>query len=195
MAARTAEYSRRTGETSVRLTLTLDGEGKADIDTGIGFADHMLNLLTFWGGFDLTLNCSGDLEVDAHHTLEDVGICLGQALLNALGDRKGIRRVGFAKVPMDEARAEVVVDLSGRPYLVYDDPCLPAVIAGEEKDVWREFFKSVAFWARMNLHIRYEFGSNGHHLLESAFKGLGMALREAVEVRGSVVPSTKGSLD
>ncbi len=188
-------YSRETRETRVAVEIELDGSGAAVVDTGFGFADHMLTLLAFWAGFDLKLTCRGDLEVDAHHSLEDAAICLGEALRQALGDRVGIARVGQAKVPMDEALCEVVVDLSGRPYLVYREEVLPPVIAGEEKDLWREFFKSLAVSARMNLHIHYEYGQNGHHLVEAAFKALGLALRRATAAEGARVPSTKGSLD
>lgn len=195
MSKREASIERTTKETDIRLKLVVDGQGRTEVDTGVGFADHMLDLMSFWGGFDLDLSCKGDLEIDSHHTLEDLALCLGQALADALGDRKGINRVGFAKVPMDEALAEVVVDLSGRPYLVYDDCLLPDIIAGDEKDVWREFFKSLAFRAGMNLHIKYEYGQNGHHLLEAAFKALGMALGHAVTVGRKGVSSTKGSLD
>jgi imidazoleglycerol-phosphate dehydratase len=196
MTERFGAYSRETGETRVAVEITLDGTGAIAVDTGFGFADHMLHLLAFWAGFDLKLTCRGDLEVDAHHSLEDVAICLGEAFRQALGDRAGIDRVGLAKVPMDEALVEVVVDLSGRPYLVYREDVLPPVIAGEEKDLWREFFKSLAYCARMNLHIHYEYGQNGHHLVEAAFKALGLALRRATAVHGSTkVPSTKGSLD
>lgn len=196
MAGRFGAYSRETGETRVAVEIELDGAGMAAIDTGFGFADHMLNLFAFWAGFDLKLTCRGDLEVDAHHSLEDVAICLGEAFRQALGDRVGIDRVGMAKVPMDEALCEVVADLSGRPYLVYRENVLPPVIAGEEKDLWREFFKSLAVSARMNLHIHYEYGQNGHHLVEAAFKALGLALRRATAIHGSSrVPSTKGSLD
>jgi len=195
VAQRTAKITRTTKETDIRAELSLDGAGKCSIATGLGFADHMLTLMTFWAGFDLTLTCKGDLEVDAHHSLEDIGLCLGQVLAEALGDKAGIARVASAKVPMDEALAEVVVDLSGRPYLVYADELLPALVAGEEKDVWREFFKSLAQRAGMNLHIRYEYGKNGHHLLEAAFKALGLALRQAVQVCRAGATSTKGSVD
>jgi len=192
---RKAKVERATRETDIRLSLALDGQGKAAVQTGIGFADHMLTLLAFWAGWDLRLACKGDIEVDAHHSLEDVGLALGQALKDALGDKQGIRRVGFARVPMDESLAEVTLDLSGRPYLVYLDKPLPLSIAGHEKDVWREFFKSLAFKAGMNLHIRFEYGKNGHHLLEAAFKALGLALASAVEPARAGVSSTKGSLD
>jgi len=195
VAQRTSSLSRTTRETDIRVALALEGTGQADIKTGLGFADHMLTLMAFWAGFDLTVSCKGDLHIDAHHSLEDIGLTLGQALAEALGDKAGIARVADAKVPMDEALASVVLDLSGRPYLVYCDDLLPALIAGEEKDVWREFFKSLAQRAGMNLHIRYEYGQNGHHLLEAAFKALGLALRQAVQVCRSGAPSTKGSVD
>ncbi len=191
---RKATVSRTTKETDIRLELVLDGQGTAQVDTGVGFADHMLTLLAFWAGFDLTVSCKGDLHIDSHHTLEDIGLCLGQALAEALGGKQGINRVGFARFPLDEALSEVVVDLSGRPYLVYEDAVLPDVVAGEEKDVWREFFKSLANKCQMNLHVRMLYGKNGHHLLESAFKALGVALRQAVSLQRSGVPSTKGSL-
>jgi len=190
---RKAMAERTTRETSIALELVLDGSGTANIQTGLGFADHMLHLLSFWADFDLNLKCSGDLHIDAHHSLEDVGLTLGKALMDALGDKAGIVRLGSAVVPMDEALVEVVVDLSGRPYLVYADDPLPAVIAGEEKDIWREFFKSLAQEARMNLHVQYRYGRNGHHLVEGAFKALGMALRQAVSRTRTGVPSTKGS--
>ena len=193
--ARTARYERATKETAIKVELNLDGSGTTEIATGMGFADHMLTLFAFWAGMDLTLSCRGDLEVDAHHSLEDVGLCLGQALADALGDKRGIARVGNARVPMDEALTEVCIDISGRPYLVYEDGVVPAIIAGEEKDVWREFFKSVAQRAGMNLHVNFLYGRNGHHLLESAFKGFGLALRQAADQGREGVLSTKGSLD
>jgi imidazoleglycerol-phosphate dehydratase len=195
MQKREAKLTRTTRETDIRICLLLDGQGRAEISTGYGFADHMLTLLAFWAGFDLELSCQGDLHIDAHHSIEDVGLCLGQVLADALGDKAGIERIGWAKVPMDEALAEAVVDLSGRAYLVYSDDLLPAVIAGEEKDLWREFFKSLAFRAGMNLHLRYEHGLNGHHLLEAAFKATGLALKRAVALTRQGVTSTKGSLD
>jgi imidazoleglycerol-phosphate dehydratase len=193
---RSASVARETKETKINLTLCLDGAGDVQVHTGFGMADHMLGLLAFWAGFDLDLNCRGDLYVDAHHTVEDVALCLGQALDAALGDRKGIARAGYAKVPMDEALAEVCVDLSGRAFLVFRGrEFLPPVIAGEESDLWRECFKSLAGGAKMNLHITLEYGSNGHHLLESACKGLGLALRAAVARTRGTILSTKGRLD
>lgn len=193
---RQARIQRTTSETDITLALTLDGTGDVSVKTGYGFADHMITLLAFWAGFDLYVECRGDLEVDAHHTVEDVSLCFGQALFEALGDRKGIKRVGNAKVPMDESIADVAIDLSGRPFLVFrGEDLLPATIAGEERALWHEFFKSFVAGARMNLHISFIYGANGHHLLESACKGLGLALRSAVARSGSAIPSTKGRLD
>lgn len=195
MGKRMAVVDRTTNETDIKLKLTLEGQGNVNVKTGIGFADHMLHLCAFWAGFDLDLTCKGDLEIDTHHSLEDIGLCLGQALSDALGDKQGIVRVASAKVPMDEAMAEVVIDISGRPYIVYDDVLLPDIIAGDEKDVWREFLKSFAYKAGMNLHVNFAYGQNGHHLLEAAFKALGLALAQAVQIGRKGVSSTKGSLD
>lgn len=194
--ARRADFSRRTAETEVRASLALDGTGQTDIRSGIGLLDHLLALTMFWADMDLKLNCKGDLEVDAHHSAEDTGLALGTALREALGDKAGIARVGNGRVPMDEALADVVLDLSGRPWLEWrGDELLPPVIAGEEKDLWREFYKSLASAARCNLHISFVYGKNGHHLLESAAKGLGLALGQAVRLRGTNIRSTKGGLD
>lgn len=193
---RRAQVTRTTKETAIELNLCLDGTGDVIVDTGFGMADHMLTLLCFWAGFDCRISCRGDLHVDAHHTVEDVALCLGQALDRALGDRKGIARTAGARVPMDEALADVCLDLSGRSFLVFrGQELLPPLIAGEENDLWRECFKSLAGGAKMNLHIRMEYGTNGHHLLESAFKGLGLALRAAVTRNRDTLLSTKGSLD
>ena len=193
---RSSQLSRSTGETSVRLDLTLDGTGQCTISTGFGMLDHMLTLMAFWAGFDLSLVCSGDMHVDAHHTTEDVALCLGKALREALGDRKGIARAGWAKVPMDEALADVAIDLSGRPWLEFrGDDLLPPVMSGEEKDVWREFYKALASSAQCNIHISFQYGKNGHHLLESAAKGMGLAMAQAVRCSDDRMPSTKGSLD
>lgn len=193
---RQATYQRKSNETGIELTVALDGSGRTDIRTGIGMFDHMLELLAFWSGMDLTLRCTGDIHVDAHHSMEDTGLALGQGLLAALGDRQGIERVGFGRVPMDEALAEASMDISGRPWLVWrGDELLPPVIAHEEKDVWREFYKAFASSARLNLHISFLYGKNGHHLLESAAKGTGMALRQAVTRNQKGIRSTKGKLD
>ena len=195
-APRTSTQERKSAETDIRLSLNIDGQGKTDVKTGFGMLDHMLTLTAFWAGMDLHLVCEGDMEVDAHHTTEDVGLLFGKALLEALGDKAGIARVGYGRVPMDEALAEVTVDLSGRPWLEWrGGELLPPVLAGEEKDLWREFYKAVASSARCNVHVEFRYGQNGHHLLESAAKGLGLALAQAVRRNGTTIRSTKGGLD
>jgi imidazoleglycerol-phosphate dehydratase len=196
MNSRNATVFRETRETSIRLDLNLNGSGSVAVNTGFGLADHMIGLTAFWAGFDLTLTCQGDLHIDAHHTVEDAGLCLGQALAEALGDRWGIARVGWARVPMDEAIADVSIDLSGRPWLEWrGSELLPPVLAGQESDVWREFWKSFSSSARLNLHIFFLYGKNGHHLLESAFKGVGLALCAAVRLDRDGLLSTKARLD
>ena len=195
-AIRQASHSRTSTETRISLELRLDGSGTTDIKTGFGLLDHMLTLTMFWAGMDLHLRCEGDLHIDAHHSAEDIGIVLGRALEQALGDKAGIARVGYGRVPMDEALAEVTLDLSGRPWLEWrGDELLPPILAGQEKDLWREFYKALASSARCNLHVAFLYGKNGHHLLESAAKGLGLALRQAVQIEGTRVRSTKGGLD
>ena len=195
-APRSATRRRASAETDIQLALTLDGQGRTNVKTGFGMLDHMLTLTAFWADMDLSLTCTGDLQVDAHHTVEDVGLTLGAALLEALGDRKGIARTGYGRVPMDEALAEVTVDLSGRSWLEWrGDDLLPPLLAGEEKDLWREFYKALAGGARCNLHVEFRYGKNGHHLLESAAKGLGIALAQAVRRHGTTIRSTKGGLD
>ncbi|OUO54004.1 imidazoleglycerol-phosphate dehydratase [Desulfovibrio sp. An276] len=196
MEKRCATAERCSKETKIEVSLCLDGEGRIDVATGFGMLDHMLTLTFFWAGMDLTLRCKGDLEVDAHHTVEDCALVIGEAMQKALGDRAGIARVGYGRVPMDEALAEVTVDISGRPYTVWlGDDILPPVMAGEERDVWREWYKTLANTVRMNLHVSFLYGKNGHHLLESAAKGLGLALSQAVAKSGTAIRSTKGNLD
>ncbi len=193
---RKAQYKRETKETNIKLSLNIDGEGKSEISSGFGLLDHFLTLLTFWAQFDLELECKGDTYIDNHHSAEDIGISLGTALIQAMGDRKGIKRVAFAKVPMDEALTEVCIDLSGRPWLEWRDAdLLPPVLANEEIDIWREFYKSLAFSGKFNLHINFCYGKNGHHLLESVAKGLGLALKEALTIEGNRISSTKGHLE
>ena len=195
-APRTSTQERKSAETDIRLELNLDGQGITDVKTGFGLLDHMRTLTAIWAGMDLRLVCEGDMEVDAHHTTEDVGLLFGKALLEALGDRAGIARVGYGRVPMDEALAEATVDLSGRPWLEWrGGELLPPVLAGEEKDLWREYYKAIASSARCNLHVEFRYGQNGHHLLESAAKGLGLALAQAVRRNGTTIRSTKGGLD
>jgi imidazoleglycerol-phosphate dehydratase len=196
MNARSANLTRTTNETDISLHLNLDGAGVTDIATGIGLLDHLLTLTAFWAGFDLRLRCAGDAHIDGHHSAEDIGLVLGQALCEALGDKAGIERVGFARVPMDEALADVCIDLSGRGWLEWrGEELLPPVLCGEERDMWREHYKALASAARMNLHISLLYGKNGHHLLESAAKGLGLALSQAARRSGRMARSTKGRLD
>jgi imidazoleglycerol-phosphate dehydratase len=193
--SRPAEINRETKETNVRLRLDLDG-GEAKVSTGVGFLDHMLELLARHGGLGLELDATGDLQTGAHHTTEDVGICLGQAIDEALADRAGIRRYGSALVAMDEALGECAIDISGRPFLAFDAE-LPAVtIAGFDTELTEEFFRSVSNSAKITLHIWVRSGSNAHHMIEASFKAFARALRQAVSIdpEESGVPSTKGTL-
>ena len=193
---RKAEIERKTKETQIQIFLDVDGTGKQEISTGIGFLDHMLTLFSAHGFFDLTVNARGDLEVDAHHTVEDVGLVLGEALSQALGDRQGIVRYGQAAVPMDEALATVTVDLSNRPYIVYNVPETTGTKGGFDTGLAKEFFRALANKAGMNLHINVAYGENEHHILEAVFKALARALDRAAgfDRRISGVRSTKGSL-
>jgi imidazoleglycerol-phosphate dehydratase len=195
---RTAQISRKTGETDVSLTLGLDGTGAGTRHTGVGFLDHMLDLLARHGRLDLEVSVAGDLQTGSHHTVEDTGIVLGQALDRALGDRRGIFRYGHAVVPMDEARAACSLDISGRPLTVLEGfERLPAGdIAGFEHEAAEEFFRAVASAGRLTLHVELEAGTNAHHMIEACFKAVARALRAAVAVdpTESGVPSTKGTL-
>jgi imidazoleglycerol-phosphate dehydratase len=193
---RTAEIERRTGETEVRVSLALDGSGAGERDTGVGFFDHMLDLLARDGHFDLIIEARGDLETGAHHTVEDVGICIGQALDAALGDRAGISRYGQATVPMDESRASCVIDISGRGLLEFEASLPPGAIGNFDHELTEEFFRALATNARITLHLTVERGTNAHHVIEAAFKALARALRAAVALDASErgVPSTKGTL-
>lgn len=194
---RTAEIARETRETKIQLTLDLDGTGRADHRTGVGFLDHMLDLFSKHALFDLMVRCEGDLHVDAHHTTEDVGICLGQAIDRALGDRAGIRRYGHAILPMDETLVTCAVDLGGRPFFVWNAPMPSPRVGDFDSELVADFWQGVATAARMNLHVLLHYGRNTHHISEAIFKGMARALRDAVERDGrsaGVVPSTKGSL-
>lgn len=195
-APRTATVSRKTGETDITLTLSLDGRGTPDIHTGIPFLDHMLTLFAKHGLFDLTVAAKGDVEVDYHHTVEDVGITLGQALGQALGDKAGIRRYGHAYVPMDEALARVVVDCSGRPFLAYEAPRGVEAIGLFPFQLVEEFLRALAVNAGLTLHVDLLAGRDAHHMAEAVFKALGRALDAAVscDARVAGVPSTKGVL-
>jgi imidazoleglycerol-phosphate dehydratase len=197
MSNRTASKSRKTGETNISLELALEGETSYENTTGVGYFDHMLDLFARHGRFGLQVNADGDTETGAHHTVEDVGIVLGQALDEALGDRAGIRRYGSALVPMDEALAECAIDISGRPHLVFRADLPPTSIAGFETELAEEFFGAVANSAKLTLHISVRYGTNVHHMIEAAFKAFARALRVAVSIdpEETGVPSTKGTLN
>lgn len=184
---------RRTKETDIRLSLAFE-PGESRIDTGIGFFDHMLTALAFYGGLTLELTCRGDLQVDGHHTVEDCGIVLGQALSAALGDRRGIRRFASAYVPMDEALAFCALDISGRPYLVFDAPMPQPMIGAYDSCLTAEFLRALAMNAGLTLHLRALYGDNAHHITEGLFKALGLSLKEAAAIVGADVTSTKGLL-
>jgi imidazoleglycerol-phosphate dehydratase len=196
-SSRSAELSRQTKETRVKISLDLDGTGKSSPETGVGFFNHMLDLFARHSLIDLTVNAEGDLEVDHHHTVEDVGIVLGQVLEKALGDKRGINRYGWAILPMDETLAQVALDLSGRAAFVYNVRFPSGTIGDFPTELVEEFFKALANSARMNLHITVPYGANNHHIAEAIFKATARALRQAVtqDPRSNEVPSTKGSLN
>ena len=191
---RTVEIERNTKETRIRLRLNLDGEGKGEVKTGIGFFDHMLELLKKHALLDLDVACEGDLDVDYHHTVEDVGLVFGQALDEALGDRRGITRYGFASVPMDEALCETSIDLGGRPYVVFATPKKHLMVRDFEVKLLEEFFRSVSVEGRLNVHAREIYGDETHHVCEGIFKSFARALRQAAaaDPREKGVPSSKG---
>ncbi len=193
---RSATIDRTTGETQIQVSVQLDGAGRADIATGVGFFDHMLTLFARHSLIDLTVKAAGDLHVDAHHTVEDVGICLGRALLEALGDKSGIRRYGQRTLPMDEALVTAAVDLSGRAYFTWGVNVPPVTLGNFAAELAEEFWRAVATEGRFNLHVVAHSGRNTHHLIEGSFKAVARALREAVESdpRQRGVPSTKGVL-
>jgi imidazoleglycerol-phosphate dehydratase len=194
MSGRTSHQERETKETQITLDLALDGTGEASASTGIPFFDHMLEQLGKHGGFDLTIEAKGDLEVDTHHTIEDVGIVFGTALAEALGDKAGVRRFASALVPLDEALVQVGLDLSGRPFLVYDVDPVSEHIGTFDPQLAEEFWRAVVIAAGITLHMRSLSGRNGHHVIEASFKGVARALRDAVKIEGTGVPSTKGTL-
>jgi imidazoleglycerol-phosphate dehydratase len=194
--SRTADIRRETGETRISLSLALGGSGAGARSTGVGFFDHMLDLLARHGHLDLELSADGDLQTGAHHTVEDVGICLGQALDTALGDRAGIRRYGHAVVPMDEARASCAIDVSGRPFLAWEAPIAPGAIGNFDHELAEEFFRAVSTHAKLTVHLAREAGTNVHHVIEALFKAFARALRQAtaIDPDETGVPSTKGTL-
>jgi len=194
---RHATIHRDTKETQIQLKLDLDGTGVTSANTGVGFFDHMLDLLGKHSLIDLTIDAKGDLEVDQHHTVEDVGICIGQALDKAVGDKRGIHRYGWAIVPMDESLAQIALDLSGRPALVYNVKFTAPLIGDFATELVMEFFQAIANNAKMNLHINVSYGTNSHHIAEAIFKGFAKALRQATSIDArakDAVPSTKGTL-
>jgi len=193
---RSATIERRTGETDVRLVLTLEGSGSGTRETGVGFLDHMLDLLARHGRMDLELKVAGDLQTGAHHTAEDTAIVLGQALDAALGEREGIARYGSATIPMDEARASCAIDISGRPFTLFEAELPPGSTGGFEHELTEEFFRALANAAKLTLHLRVEAGTNAHHMIEASFKAFARALREAaaIDPTETGVPSTKGTL-
>lgn len=190
---RRSTIQRTTKETDITLTLCLDG-GEVNVSTGIGFFDHTLTALAFYAGFGLELAVLGDLHVDGHHTVEDTGIVLGQALRETLGEKKGLRRFGSAFVPMDEALCRTVLDLSNRPFLVFDAPMPQPMIGGYDSCLTVEFMRALAVNGGITIHQKCEYGDNAHHITEALFKSLGLALKEAVRVEGEAVTSTKGAL-
>jgi len=195
--SRSAEISRSTGETDIAVSLTLDGSGQGSRKTGVGFYDHMLDAFARHGGLDLDVDARGDLETGAHHTVEDVGIVIGQALDQALGDRAGITRFGQAVVPMDDARASAAIDISGRPFVAFDGLEIPSgTIGGFETDLTEEFVRAVANNAKLTVHVTVERGRDSHHMVEACFKAFARALRTAVafDPNESGIPSTKGLL-
>lgn len=193
---RTAAISRKTGETNIQLSLNVDGEGVSEIDTGVPFMNHMLDLFTKHGQFNLTVQANGDIEVDDHHTTEDIGICLGMALKDALGDKSGIKRYGNSFVPMDETLAQVVIDLSNRPHLEFRAEFPSDKVGTFDTELVHEFLWKLALEARMNLHVILHYGKNTHHMIEAIFKALARALDEAttIDPRIKGIPSTKGML-
>jgi imidazoleglycerol-phosphate dehydratase len=193
---RTAQIDRKTRETEIHVSLGLDGEGAGERDTGVGFFDHMLDLMARHGHFDLIVRARGDLDTGAHHTVEDVGICIGQALDQALGERAGIARYGQATIPMDEALASCAIDISGRGLCVFAAALPPGAIGNFDHELVEEFLRALALNAKLTLHLTVERGSNAHHVIEASFKALARALRSATALDSSVhgVPSTKGTL-
>jgi imidazoleglycerol-phosphate dehydratase len=194
MTKRKSKIERKTNETDITVELNLDGQGRYEIDTGVAFFDHMLTHLSKHSKIDMTVKAKGDLEIDAHHTIEDVGICVGEALCKALADKKGIARYGHSIVPMEDAKAEVTVDLSGRPFLVYK-VAFPTEKIGEfDVECVEEFLRSFSTVGKFNLHAEVPYGANSHHIAEAVFKALGQAIGVAVKIVGTDVPSTKGVL-
>lgn len=194
MQERKAEISRVTGETNVHISLDLDGTGKAQIHTGIGFFDHMLTLMAFHGKFDINIKCEGDTYVDDHHTIEDIGIALGQCVKNALGNRRGIKRYSTVFIPMDESLAQTSIDISNRPYLVFNAEFKDKRVGNMTTQMVKEFFRAFVNESRVTLHINLLYGENDHHKIEAIFKSFARALKESIKIVSDEVSSSKGVL-
>lgn len=194
MSDRIAKIERKTNETNILVEMNLDGEGKYEINTGVGFLDHMLAHIGKHGRIDLTVKATGDLKVDAHHTVEDVGICLGQCLGKAIGDKKGITRYGNSSVPMEDCLANVSLDMSGRAFCIYNVEYNTEKIGDFDVECIEEFLRSFSNAGKFNLHVNAPYGTNSHHIAEAIFKGIGQAIAKAVKITGTDIPSTKGTL-
>ncbi|HOK56217.1 MAG TPA: imidazoleglycerol-phosphate dehydratase HisB [bacterium] len=192
---RKKKFKRKTKETDIEIEINLDGKGDSEIETPIGFLNHMLELFSKFSNFDLKIKAKGDIEVDNHHLVEDTGICLGSAIKEALGDKKGIKRFGFSSTPMDEVLVNISLDISGRPYLVFNVPIIKGREGSFEIEDSKEFLKGFVNHLGLTLHINLVYGDNLHHILEGIFKGIGLALKEAVKIEGKKLPSTKGKID
>ncbi|MDE5990999.1 MAG: imidazoleglycerol-phosphate dehydratase HisB [Clostridia bacterium] len=192
---RQAEIVRDTKETKIRLALDIDGKGNYSVDTGIGFFDHMMMLFACHSGFDFTVRCEGDTRVDGHHSVEDIGIVLGKAIVQSLGDKVGIKRYASVTIPMDESLASVTIDVSGRPFLVFNAEGMSGKVGDFDIELVEEFFRAVANYGGITLHINLHYGSNSHHKIEAIFKAFARALGEAVKIVGNTLPSSKGVLE
>lgn len=192
---RKSKIERNTKETQISLSLDLDGQGKYNVDTGIGFFDHMLTLFACHSGFDFSVVCQGDVRVDGHHSIEDIGIVLGKALTESLGNKVGIKRYSHVMIPMDESLASVAVDVSGRPYLVFNAEGMKGKVGDFDIELVEEFFRAVASYGGLTIHVNLLYGSNNHHKIEAIFKAFARALKESVTVVGDKIPSSKGVLE
>ena len=192
---RKAEYERKTKETEIKIEVNLDGKGDYSITTGIGFLNHMMELFSKFSGIDLKVDAKGDIEVDTHHLIEDTGICLGEVIKKALGDKKGIKRYGFSSIPMDETLIQISLDISGRPFLIFNVPLIKGREGSFDVEDTKEFLKGFTNHLGLTLHVNFIYGNNLHHINEAIFKGLGIAIKEAVKIEGENLPSTKGKID
>ncbi len=195
---RNCKLERRTKETEIKLQIELDGNGNSQIETGIGFLDHMLTLFSFHSGIDLKINCKGDIQVDAHHSVEDIGILLGKSIKQALGEKKGIRRYGNCFLPMDESLVQTTLDISGRPFLVWNVTLQTERLGNYETELTEEFFRAVAFQSGITLHVNMLYGKNTHHIIEAVFKSFGRSLKQAIQIdekRKNEIMSSKGVIE